>query len=108
MKTHKLGSSTLLALTYAAAIDVKLTESVTVATLALTGDTTINLDSESQPSVGDQVTFKLTADATERDVTFGTSFTGPVNTVTISKTDVVTFIYDGTGFIQAGAAVQID
>lgn len=108
MKTHKIGSAIVLPLTYAASIDVTLTESVTLATLSLTGDATIDLDAESKCSPGDQVVFKLTADGTDRDVTFGTGFTGPVNTVTANKTDVVTFIYDGTGFIQTSAAVQID
>lgn len=97
-----------MALVYAATIEVLQEESLTVADVTLTGDTTINLDADSLSSPGDKVIFKMTASAADRTVAFGTGFTAANAVILSGKTEVQEFVYDGTGFIATAAPVQID
>lgn len=107
-KKYKIGSSEAQTLTYAAEVNVLPVESKTIATVALTGDMTLNLDSAAEPVIGDELILVAASDGTARDVTFGTGITGPVLAGVISKTKVQSFVYNGTAFVAIGAPVQID
>lgn len=107
-KTFKIGSSTAVALAYAASIEINPTESRTIATVDLTGNATLDLGADAKPQVGDELIVKASSDGTARDLTFGTGFTAPVLAGTINKTKVISLVYDGSTFIASGAAVQID
>lgn len=108
MKTYKIGSTTTLAIPYAAAMSAKVSNSRTIIAIALTGAGTLNLDAAAKPQIGDEMIVKASSDGTARDLTFGTGITGPVLAGAINKTKVQSFVYDGSAFIATGAAVQID
>ena len=81
---------------------------VTIVEQALaTATPTINITS-TDPHPGDRLILKLTADGTTRVVTFGTGFksTGTIS-VTASSLFVVTFIYDGTNWVEASRTTAI-
>lgn len=77
------------------------------ASTTATGNRTINLDINDEVGVGAMIVAKLKTTGTET-TTFGTGFTAPTLTGVAGKTKVVSFIYDGTTFIQTGTAVQLD
>lgn len=98
-----------LAPTAAAEIAVNINRQTTVIDLGeLTENATLNATIGSDVERGAIVTVKAKSDTTARSVTFGTGFTAPAIAGTISKTKVVSFIYDGSSFLPMGAAVQID
>lgn len=72
----------------------------------LTGAMTVNcVDTLCQKY--DEITFILKSDTTSRTVTFGTNFVS-AGTIApaISKSATITFIYDGTNFVEKSRAVQ--
>lgn len=93
----------------AAAIAVTVKRQVTIIDLGeLEADATLNATIGADVERGAMVTVKAKSDTTARSLTFGTGFTAPAITGTISKTKVVSLIFDGTNFIPMAAAVQID
>jgi len=107
-KKYKIGSATAETLAYAATIEINPSESKTIATVALTGNATLNIGATATPQVGDELIVKASSDGTARNLTFGTGFTAPALAGVINKTKVQTFVYDGTGFVANAAPVQID
>ena len=72
----------------------------------LTGAMTVNcVDTLCQKY--DEITFILKSDTTSRTVTFGTNFVS-AGTIApaISKSASISFIYDGTNFVETNRAVQ--
>lgn len=59
------------------------------------------------PYVGDSITFLLVSDGTTRTATFGTGFL-PTGTlaVTTAKHATISFIFNGTGWLETGRAVS--
>jgi hypothetical protein len=108
MKTYKIGNSCAFALAYAATMALVVSESRTIVSIDLTGAGTLDLDSKSTPSIGDELILKVSSDGTARDLTLGTGFTSPVLAGVISKTKVQHFVYDGSKFIPTAAAIQIN
>lgn len=74
----------------------------------LSANITLNATIGSDVERGAIVAVKAKSDGTARSLTFGTGFTAPAVAGTISKTKVVSFIYDGANLLPLGAAVQID
>ena len=108
MDTYKIGSVVKQTPDYAAIVAIKTEESITIVEIALTGAITINLDAASKPVIGDRVIFIFSSDATPRDATFGTNFTGPVLAGVASKTNVQEFVYDGGDFVAVSSPIQIN
>lgn len=93
----------------AAATDVNINRQTTVIDLGeLSANTTLNATIGEDVERGAIVTVKAKSDGTARNVTFGDGFAAPAVAGTVSKTKVVSFIYDGTTFLPMAAAVQID
>lgn len=107
-KQYDRGRAEVQSYSSAAAISAKITAGLTVVEVSLGEAATINLDNESTPFPGAEVVVKAASDATGRDVTFGTGFTGPVLAGVANKTKTQRFVYDGTSFIACGAPIQID
>ena len=95
--------------TAAATIAVAINRQVTVIDIGGMGaNATINATIGSDVERGALLTVKGASDGTARSMSFGTGFTAPAVAGTISKTKVVSFIYDGSTFLPLAAAVQID
>jgi hypothetical protein len=76
---------------------------LTYATIALDTNVVINVDVDNS-IVGDRIVFHATADATARTLTFGSNITGTDEEVAATKTELMEFIYNGTGFYQVAEA----
>lgn len=74
-------------------------EVVTITAETLDTILTINVTIGAQARIGDMLLIEATADGSNRAITFGTGITGAANTVTATKTDVLTAIYNGTAYI---------
>ncbi len=98
----------MVALAFAASMELSASESRTIAKVDMTGDGSLALADDATPQVGDEVIVKASSDGTARDLTFGTGFDAPVLAGTINKTKVQSFVYDGDSFVATGAPVQID
>jgi hypothetical protein len=77
----------------------------------LTGAMTLNIGvglAATDPFVGDTMTFILTSDATSRTVTFGTGITATSVSIApaISKSATITFMFNGTAWMEVSRAVQ--
>ena len=102
------GAADSVAPAYAAAIAVQITNRMTVLQLNLTGDATLNLTIDAGVDPGSMILIEATSDATARTLTFGTGIDGAALAGTISKTKSQLFMFDGTVFVPAGAAVQVN
>lgn len=98
--------------TYAASIAIatKPHASNTLVQITLTGALTLTIgvgSATTAPYVGDTVKFLIKSDASIRVVTFSTGFqpAGTLSTVA-SKTVSAEFTFDGTGWQEAGRAIQ--
>jgi hypothetical protein len=76
-------------------------------TTQATGNRTINLTIPTDIPAGARIFCKLKTNGTET-TTFGTGCSAPTITGVAGKTKVVELIYDGTNFVAAAAALQID
>lgn len=108
MKKYLINNSVAVALVYAANMELNVSESRNIVTVAMTGNGTVALSADAKPVLGDEIILKVSSNATARDLTFGSGFTAPVLAGVISKTKVQTLVYDGTNFVATGAPVQID
>jgi hypothetical protein len=77
----------------------------------LTGAVTLNIgvgSATTDPFVGDTMTFILTSDTTSRTVTFGTGITATSVSIApaISKSATITFMFNGTAWMEVSRAVQ--
>lgn len=102
------GKADVVSKGYAAIIDVDVLNMETIVNIGtLTGATTLNLNVNHQVDPGANITVKITADGTNRTVTFGTGITAVAHTVTASKSFAYSFKYDGSKFIQT-AVTQLN
>lgn len=76
-------------------------------TVSATGNRTINLTIGETIAIGAILIIKSKTDGTETTIP-GTGMTGATTTGVAGKTKNILFIYDGTNFVQAAAAVQVD
>lgn len=92
---------------YASTLSIKPNASKTFLKPAtLTGAMTINCV-ETNCAKYDELVVILTSDTTSRTVTFGTNFIS-AGTIApaISKQATISFVYDGTNWVETGRAVQ--
>lgn len=92
---------------YAATLSIKPNASKTyLKPTTLTGAMTVNCV-ETNCAKYDELVVILTSDTTSRTVTFGTNFIS-AGTIApaISKQATITFVYDGTNFVEVCRAVQ--
>ncbi|MBF6607764.1 MAG: hypothetical protein ITG00_03395 [Flavobacterium sp.] len=108
MNKYLMNASVAFALVYAATMEAEVSDTRTIITIPMTGNGALSLSADSKPSIGDEIILKVSSDGTARDLTFGTGFTAPTLSGTISKTKVLSLVYDGTSFIATSAAVQIN
>lgn len=94
---------------HAAILALSVTEKETYLKMPqMTGNVTINATIGSHITAGAIVQVEAKSDGTARSVTFGTGFTSPAMSGTISKTKVARFVYDGSTFKPVAAPFQID
>lgn len=92
--------------TFASTIAATINRPDTFITLAtLSGDATVNLTVDAVVLPGARLFIKSTSDGTARTLTFGTGFTAKALAGTISKSNVSSFIYDGTNFVNTGTQI---
>jgi len=113
------GDASVFTVPYAANIALELFNTKSYVTVEqLTGVSDISVDFSQEPNkslyVGSELSITLTADATNRDVTFAAGFQtdqtvapGGVITVTANKTVKTFFEYDGTAFVLK-SVISID
>jgi hypothetical protein len=91
---------------YAATIAIVPNASKTFVNVAeLTGAATINA-TVTDCVVNDELVFTLLADGTGRTVTFGTGLNASATiAVTADKNATVSFVYNGTTFVETGRAI---
>lgn len=95
--------------TAAAAVELSIKRQATFVDLGTLGaDMALTADIASHVDAGAILTIKAKSDTTARAITPGTGFSAPAVSGTISKTKVVSYIYNGTAFSPLAAAVQID
>jgi hypothetical protein len=86
---------------YAATIAVSIENTKTFLTIAqLTGAATLNLTPSPEQKAGDELIVQVSADGTNRVLTWGTSMSGNAHTNTASKSFIHRFVYDGTNFVH--------
>lgn len=92
---------------YASTLSIKPNASKTYLKPAtLTGAMTVNCV-DTFCAKYDELTVILTSDTTSRTVTFGTNFiTAGTIAPAISKQATISFVYDGTNFVETERAVQ--
>lgn len=104
------GDASAAALSASGAQDVEVVNELTIvdgASVAATGNRTINITVDDAVGVGAMLLVKLKTAATQT-TTFGTGITAPVLTGVAGKTFTALFMYDGAAFVPAGEPIQID
>ena len=81
---------------------------VTIDSSTLDAPLTVSIGTLNSVRTGSVLTVKARASSGDEIITWGTNMTGLNDTITATKQVVIPFIYDGTGFIKSGTAVQID
>lgn len=95
------GAADVVAPDYAATVAVTITNTKTLLTIGqLTGACTLNITPSAEQAVGDELHVRVSADGTNRVITWGTGMSGNAHTNTASKTFVHRFVYDGTNFVH--------
>ncbi len=95
--------------TVSAITAVTIDRNVTMINLGqLSTSITLNATIASHVEVGAIVHVTAKSDGIARNVLFGTGFTSPTMTGAVSKTNVASFIYNGTTFLPLGRPLQID
>jgi hypothetical protein len=99
---YQYGTRHAVALTNAAAITVDPAgNTLTYATVTIAQATTLNA-TVTKCRVGDIIYLQVTADGTNRVLTYTGNIVGVAYTVTASKTFVITLVYNGSKFYAAG------
>lgn len=106
------GAGEVIALTASGAQAVTIKNTVTIldgVTTVATGERTINLTINSDVKAGAMILVKIKADTgVSNNTIFGTGMSGKITAMVSTKTQYVSFIYDGTNFIQCSAVFQLD
>lgn len=101
------GPATVETLTYAATIATSVNNTMTIMTVALTGNATLNLTVDAETKPGSVLIVKASSDGTARNLTPGTGMTGTAVSGTINKTKTAMYVYDGSTFVHV-TTQQID
>ena len=107
---YPFGNAETLALTATGAQALTVANGMTLVdgvTVEATGARTLNLTLDDDLKAGALLLVQSKTNAAETTA-FGTGMTGVTTTGVAGKTINVLFIYDGSGFVQAGAEQQID
>ena len=103
------GAADIQSPAYAATLAATITNKGTILKPGtLTGAMTINLTLDAALKGGEELLLELTADGTNRVVTFGTGFLMVALTVTASKTFAIQFTFDGTQFVAGYLPVTMN
>lgn len=94
-------------LTYGATISLLVHQPYTYATLAATGNATINRSTSSVNSVGDRLVVAIAATNADT-ITWGTGFTALYTAVPNGKTKIAEFVWNGSAFVPIALPVQIN
>ena len=93
----------------AATVALSIVRQVTVVDFGtLAAAMTVTATVASHVAVGAILHVKAKSDTTARDITFSTGFTSPALAGVISKTKVMSFVWNGTAFHPLGASLQLD
>lgn len=108
--TDRIRNNQFLQPVFAASIALSVFAAFTLIQPAvLTGVVTFTVnvgDANNGPYVGDRIQFLLTPDGTTRVVTFGTGFLPTATlSVTTAKYATISFVFNGTSWIEEGRAV---
>ena len=102
------GDADVQSLAYAATVDVKVTNQVTIVNVAqMTGALALTATIDADVKPGAVMIVKLQSDGTARACTPGAGFTSTAISGVISKTKYAQFMYDGSTFVNLGS-VQVD
>lgn len=111
--TERIVKNDYQAPAYAASIALAIKPSCakTLVVLALTGALTLTIGvgtSTTPPYVGDEVTVLAASDGTSRIITFSTGFLPTAGTfsVTTAKHASITFIFNGTGWLEKSRSIS--
>lgn len=106
--SYPFGPMAIFAILFAAVMSADIGNQKTFIDVGeMSADATLDLVIDPCLNAGAELVVKALSDGTGRDLTLGTGFTGNVIVGTISKTNVMTFMYDGTSFLHTGTK-QID
>lgn len=102
---YPFGAAQSQTLTYEATVAIEVENAESMATLAMTGAATINASTDANVPDGANLTLKVSADGTNRVLTFGTGFLANAFTVTANKSFALTFkkiggTWTGIGTLQ--------
>ena len=102
------GAADVIAADAAAAIAVTISNNKTLLTISqMAAAGTLNLTIDKDVEKGAELHVRVSADGTNRVLTFGTGMTAVAHTNTASKTFHHTFVYDGSKFVKV-AEIQLD
>lgn len=107
-KRYLFDASVAKTITAGATMEIICDDTLTIASVSMSAAGTLNLSADSNLNPGDRLVVIATSDGTGRNLTFGTSITGPVLAGVANKTKTQEFIYTGSAFVAVGAPVQID
>lgn len=102
---YSFGYSQAETLTYADTISINADETRHVYSLTLTGNAHLRLGNAARPVVGDELIIDVTADGGSFDLSFSNDFTGNSLYLRGEQRETVTFIYNGTAFVQSSPYV---
>ena len=94
-------------ITTAASVAIVHVAKKTIAKIAIAQAMTITVDSTSESEAGDELILLLTADGSARTATFSTGLSAGGGTLaaTASKTSAITFVHNGTTFVEVSRSV---
>lgn len=107
---YPFGPASVVQLTATGAQAIEIVNDLTIidgVTVPATGNRTLNLTVAATVNAGARLFVKSKTAATETTIP-GTKMQGATVVGVAGKTKTVEFIYDGTNFVMAGTAVQID
>ncbi len=101
------GEADVKSVTAAAAMEVEVNNTETIVEISEMGAAgTINLKVHGQMPVGARLTVRASADGTNRLLTFGTGMTGVAFSVTANKSATLSFVFDGSSYVNTGAILN--
>ncbi len=106
---YRSSAAALFAVAFAATMTTEVWNEKNIVTVGnMTGAGTLNLEVNERTTAGDLLIVKASADATGRTLTFGTGFTAVPYAIASSKSVAISFVYDGSKFVQVGAPAVLN
>lgn len=104
---YQYGNRSSVTLTSADTIDISPNNlTFTYATLSIDTNVVVNVDVD-ESIIGDRIVLEVTADATNRHLTFNNNITAVADSVVATKTKLFEFVYNGTGYKEV-AEMAVD